>query len=95
MKSKLLAILLSLVFIGILIFLGKLIFNGASPQQLITSNLKTQSPNAAKQPAPTPTPTPIIFHFDKSTDLKSELDTINPEVKDDDFDNLKKIISSF
>lgn len=94
MKSKLLTIFLLLVFIGVFLFLGKLIFLRSAPGQLISSKLTTQVP-FIEQPTstPTPTPTPIIFHFDKSTNLKSELETINPEVQDNDFDSLKKIIS--
>ena len=42
------------------------------------------------QPTPAPTPDPInapkTFKFDKSTDLKKELDSINPEVLDSDFE---------
>lgn len=40
-------------------------------------------------PAPTPVPTPNApktFKFDGSTDLKMELDKVNPEVLDSDFE---------
>ncbi|MBI2334738.1 hypothetical protein HYU96_02955 [Candidatus Daviesbacteria bacterium] len=33
----------------------------------------------------TPTPTPKTFQFDASTDLGKELDSVNPEVLDSDF----------
>lgn len=36
-------------------------------------------------PAPTPN-APKIFKFDSSTDLKKELDSINPQVLDSDFE---------
>jgi len=37
-------------------------------------------------PSPTPSPKPKTFKFDSSTDLKAELETINPEVLDSDFE---------
>lgn len=39
------------------------------------------------KPSPTPilSPTPKTFQFDSSTDLKQELDSINPQVLDEDF----------
>lgn len=43
-------------------------------------------------PTISPTPTPISFKFSSSTDLKSELQTVDPQIKDADFDSLKKII---
>ncbi len=36
-------------------------------------------------PNPSPTPTPKTYNFDSSTDLKKELDSINPQVLDSDF----------
>lgn len=37
-------------------------------------------------PMPTATPAaPIIFQFDKSTDLELELEKVNPQVLDSDF----------
>lgn len=44
-------------------------------------------------PTPPSTPTPIEYHFDSSTNLKQELNSINPKVETTDFDNLKKIIN--
>lgn len=72
-------------------FIGNLIFN----KNKVTETAKkiTVSPNVTNQTTPTPTPTPIDYHFNKSTDLKSELDSINPEVLDSDFSNLKSTIN--
>lgn len=42
-----------------------------------------------ESPQPTPTPTPREFKFDSSTDLKQELDFINPQVLDSDFEGLE------
>lgn len=36
-------------------------------------------------PTSTPTPTATQYHFDKITDLKKELDSVNPKVEDSDF----------
>lgn len=40
---------------------------------------------------PIPSPTPYIeqYQFDEKTDLKMELDSINPEVSDSDFEEVK------
>lgn len=37
-------------------------------------------------PILTPAPTPKTFKFDSSTDLKKELEKIDPKVSDEDFD---------
>ncbi len=37
--------------------------------------------------SPSPSPTPEGFKFDSSTDLKKELDQVNPQVLDSDFVN--------
>lgn len=93
MKNKFLTIFLVLILIGIFIFLGNIFFGKTS------DNLTSPVENNLLQKAglqkitPTPTPTPIQYNFDKSTDLQKELDTINPEVLDSDFDNLKTITS--
>lgn len=36
-------------------------------------------------PTPIPSPTPKTFKFDSSTDLRQELDTVNPQVLNSDF----------
>lgn len=41
------------------------------------------SPSAIS--SPTPSPTPKTFQFDSSTDLNKELDNVNPQVLDSDF----------
>lgn len=47
-----------------------------------------------ESPTPTPSPTPIQFHFDSSTNLKQELDSVNPLVQDDKIDQLKELIKT-
>ncbi len=96
MKNKLITIILLLILIGIFVILGNFILNKTNSQELISpdgKNLLQQITRQVISPTPTPTPTPIEFHFDKSTNLQKELDTINPEVLDSDFDSLN-IISS-
>lgn len=44
-----------------------------------------------RQPPPAPTPVatpnaPQTFNFDSSTDLKEELDKVNPQILDSDFE---------
>jgi len=38
------------------------------------------------EPTPAPSPSPKTFQFDASTDLEKELDSINPQVLDSDFE---------
>lgn len=45
---------------------------------------KSQSLDTISTPVPTPN-TPKTFRFDSSTDLKKELDSINPQILDSDF----------
>jgi len=96
MKNRFITFSLILLLIGILLFLGNLIFNKQSNQTLINPDGKTLLQQITKQtvsPTPTPSPTPIEYNFDKTTDLKKEIETINPEVLDSDFDNLKATVS--
>lgn len=84
MKNKILILIfiLGVFFISaILIFLNK-----DQTQTLISPSLKAILPiRATSTPTLKPTPTPIEFHFDKTTDLKSELEKVSPQVLDSDF----------
>ncbi len=96
MKNELITIILVLILIGIFVFLGNLFLNNIRPQELISPNGKNILQQITRQtitPSPTPSPTPIEYHFDKSTNLQKELDTINPKILDSDFDSLKTITS--
>lgn len=46
---------------------------------------KLTSPVTSPVASPSPSPAPTVFKFDSSTDLKKELDNINPQVLDSDF----------
>lgn len=50
---------------------------------------------STSSPTPTPLPTPIQYNFDKSSDLKGELNSINPEIKDSDFNDIKSLGEQF
>lgn len=87
MKNSLLTIILIIILLGIFILAGIFIFSDKTSDKLISS----VASSVTQQPTPTPTPTPIIYNFNESTDLKKELETINPQVLDSDFDSLKNI----
>lgn len=59
---------------------GKLI--GPNFQSILRGPVKTPVP----QQTPILSPTPRTFNFDSSTDLRGELETINPQVLESDFD---------
>ena len=44
------------------------------------------SPSSSVLSAPVPSASPKTFEFDSSTDLKAELENINPQVLDSDFE---------
>lgn len=97
MKSSLLTITLIIVLIGAFVFLGNLFFGNTNSETLTSPVKKNILQTVGLQkttPTPTPAPTIIKYSFNKSTDLKGELDSINPEVLDSDFDNLKQITTS-
>lgn len=48
-----------------------------------------QTPESVPDGSVIPPQAPKTFKFDSSTDLKKELESINPEIQDDDFQNLK------
>lgn len=50
------------------------------------SSLKSSLVTPSSVPVSTPVPTPKLYQFDEKTDLKMELDSINPEVSDSDFE---------
>ena len=53
---------------------------------LVSPLAKIFKPKVVIVSSPTPSPKPKTFKFDSSTDLKAELETINPEVLDSDFE---------
>lgn len=51
---------------------------------ILLISTKPATPSAAPEPTPTYT-FPKEIKYDSSTDLKKELDTVNPQVNDSDF----------
>lgn len=61
---------------------------------LVSAGLQQDSPQKIQpQSSPTPTATPYNppkeIKYSQSTDLQKELDSVNPEVLNSDFDSLK------
>lgn len=78
MKSKWLVILL-ITITGIVIFAQK-----KGNISLITPNFN-QTLKQTEVPSATPD-SPKQYNFDSSTDLKMELESINPQISDSDFE---------
>lgn len=81
MKNKLIIIIVIAIISIIFIIVSQkgdntLIIPGFTREQ------KIESP----QPTPAPPVAPKEFKFDRSTDLKMELEKVNPEVLDSDFE---------
>ena len=89
--NKWLILIICTTIVALMIFLGSLGFtkrltgNLISPIFFNTKGIEIEI---------TPTPAPKTFQFDSSTNLNQELDSVNPEVKDDDFEKLQQIIES-
>ncbi len=77
-KNKFL-LLLVLALVGLVVVSIYLILSGT-----LHGTSKTLA-NPNYEPSPSPSPTTKQFKFDKSTNLQKELDSINPEIKDSDF----------
>lgn len=74
-----------IIFIAVVLFLtqGEKTKTLVNPGGLLTG--KTESPTPVPTPVPTPN-APKTFKFDSSTDLKQELEKVNPQVLDSDFE---------
>lgn len=97
MKNKLITLSLLLILIGTLVVLENFLLSKTDSEELVSpvgKNILQQITRQKISPTPSSTPTPIIYNFNKSTDLQTELETINPEVLDSDFGSLKQITTS-
>jgi len=83
-----------IIIISIIIIVGMGLILGFTPlgnpaKQLVSpkslSNDKSNEVNSNPTPIPTPN-APKTFQFDSSTDLEAELEKVNPEVLDSDFE---------
>ncbi len=83
--------IITVIIIIIIIFLGAKVM---TPRGWQTKLVSPGFLGLGKQQIPTPSPTPSIkqFKFDSSSILDQELESVNPEVKDSDFEELKKLI---
>lgn len=81
MQSKLKLLLIIVATIIAIMFFVFPHFKGRG--SLINPDFK--APKQQNFETPQPNPTPKTFRFDSSTDLKMELDSINPQVLDSDF----------
>lgn len=62
-------------------------YGGNRDGDLVGSRFVSQTTNRQPSPIPIPTPsTPKTFKFDASNDLKMELEKVNPQVLDSDFE---------
>lgn len=84
------AVILIIFILGVYLIAGK----GSSPGVASPQNTLSKAKTITPSPLPSFTPTPPVFHFDKSTSLKEELDKVNPRVESSDFTELKKLIDS-
>ena len=78
-----------LVVIGLIIFSLILFIDSKKQGGMIGPSFMQQGAHQESTPPPTPAPTPNApktFQFDSSTNLKEELDKVNPEVLDSDFE---------
>lgn len=53
---------------------------------LVTPNVLSTRAKPTPEPTSVPINAPKTFKFDRTTDLKMELDSINPQVLDSDFE---------
>lgn len=78
-KFKKILIIAAIIIVGILWF--KLSNNKS--ENLVNPHIS--APSETLSPDPTPV-VPKTFKFDSSTDLKAELEKVNPQVLDSDFE---------
>lgn len=74
------------LILAVVIILWIFLRNPVNGSNLMLNPLGKQSVLSSASPTPSPAPTPKTFKFDKSTDLKKELETINPQVLESDFE---------
>lgn len=83
-KTIFLLMLLAAVVAGVWYGVGKP-GNRSLVSPDLVSTFARQSPAGVPTPLPTPDE-PKTFKFDRSTDLKAELEKVNPQVLDSDFE---------
>jgi hypothetical protein len=85
MKSKFI-FATALIFLSIVAF-WSIVKNTVNGKIVGSALLQQKSTQATPAPTPLPTPNaPKTFTFNSSTDLASELEKVNPQVLDSDFE---------
>lgn len=87
-KTYLLTGIISIILIISLILVVKFILKPRGWKAKLTTPMGSSFNQTTPVPSSTllPVSTPQTFKFDGSTDLKKELDSINPQVLDSDFE---------
>lgn len=82
-----------IIIVGIIIFivLG-FILQRINSQKILTTSLHSSS-NQNINPTATPTPEPIVY--DKTTDLKKELETVSPQTQPAGYKEIEDLINSY
>lgn len=80
MKNKLTIILVFILVVIIILFI-----RGERVNDLVSSDFSKVPAQTEELPNAIPN-APKTYNFDSSTDLEKELDSINPQVLDSDFD---------
>lgn len=88
---KIFKLIITTLLIGGLLVFGLFKFTPSRWEAKLVSPLaKVFQPKVVVTPSPgvtsRPSPKPKTFQFNNATDLKIELDTVNPQVLDSDFD---------
>jgi len=89
---------LTIVLIAILLIAGFFVYRligQKSTTALVGPGGEQIADKASPSPSPTPLPTAQQFTFNHSTDLKKELDSVDPKIEDPKIDQLKAVIKSF
>lgn len=89
MKRKILIAGIILIIVGWFVS-QNFIFKEAPINNLRNPLVKTLT----KSPTPTLTPSPTPIIYDRSTDLKKELEKVNPQVNAADYKEIENLINS-
>ena len=92
MRSKSIIIIIVIIIITVIFLAGKFVL---VPRGFHTNLVSPEIFGKVMQkvePTITLTPKPRQFKFDSSTDLELELESVDPAVRDSDFDQLKLLI---
>ena len=92
MRSKKIIIITIIIIITVIFLMAKFVLAPQGWQPNLVSPGSVGKVAQKVEPTITPTPKPKQFEFDSSTNLEQELESVNPAVRDSDFDQLKILI---